>query len=352
MKISKRMQFKNKPSKIIICMLIPVVLSFFLLLALVSSLLINGKGVGYILMASVCIAISVVCLFFYWKGAYLPYSRIERSLNAFSEGKENEAYWENEIMEAFNDIMVKKIKDSVDREYTALISKKQAEINALQSQINPHFLYNTLDSIRGQALFDGNRKIAQMTEALATFFRYSISWKGNIVTLADELKNVTNYITIQQFRFNNRFNIIKKISDEEFIMNCRIPKLTIQPIIENAIYHGLETKEGKGEIVIRIMATDARLLINIVDNGIGIPDDLLDSLNESLSKELQLTEKHQPLKHGIALKNVNERIKLCFGEWYGITISSTVGVGTDVAITLPLITDDSYNPQFIPDDAF
>ena len=149
------------------------------------------------------------------------------------------------ITDSVKELVGKKIKDSLDHEYNALICQKQAEINALQSQINPHFLYNVLDSIRGQALSERSVELASMTEALATFFRYSISKKGNMVSLADEMKNVDNYLFIQRFRFGNKIEIIKKIEDEE-LMNCLIPKLTLQPIVENAIYHGLEHRNYGG----------------------------------------------------------------------------------------------------------
>ena len=119
--------------------------------------------------------------------------------------------------------------------------QKETEILALQNQINPHFLYNVLDSIRGQAIVEGVSEIAEMTEALSKLFRYSISNSDAVVYLGNEIKNLRTYFTIQQYRFNNRFElIIENDADDEAIMQYRIPKMTIQPIVENAIYHGLE----------------------------------------------------------------------------------------------------------------
>ena len=127
------------------------------------------------------------------------------------------------------------------REKASQIFDKQTELTALQSQINPHFLYNTLECIRGQALIDDNREIAKMTEALSAFFRYSISKKGNFVTLREELDNINNYMLIQQYRFNNRFTLEIMIDEEDKVAyDYLVPKLIIQPVIENAIFHGLE----------------------------------------------------------------------------------------------------------------
>ena len=169
--------------------------------------------------------------------------------------------------------------------------------------------------------------IAEMTEALATFFRYSIRQKGNLVTLEDEIENVRNYFIIQQFRFNNKYAIQYIFDDnDEVLSRFYIPKLTMQPIVENAIYHGLERKIGNGKITIRITLTYQRLIINIVDDGIGMPQDKLDSLNDMLAsdEDIDLTQKDT----GIALFNVNKRIKLYFGERYGLFITSTVDFGT------------------------
>ena len=224
--------------------------------------------------------------------------------------------------------------DRLEREYAADILNKQAELDALQSQINPHFLYNTLDSIRGQALSEGAEDIADMTEALSTFFRYSISNRNNIVTLEEELENVRNYFMIQQFRFNNRFRLQILPVPQELLNNCRLPKLTLQPILENTILHGMEEKLGPGTINIRVLPTDARTVITISDDGAGMSEETLLHLQEKLRGDAPV-----PLKRskgsGIALTNVNRRIKLLFGSDYGLRIMSTLGLGTDVEISLP-----------------
>ena len=164
---------------------------------------------------------------------------------------------------------------------TAQIFDKQTELTALQSQINPHFLYNTLECIRGQALLDDNIEIAKMVEALSSFFRYSISKKGNLVTLRDELANIENYMLIQRYRFNNRFSMEIIIDEEdEAAYDFLVPRLIIQPVIENAIFHGLEERMEDGIVSIEVIVTDLDMIITISDNGKGIDCEELEELNK------------------------------------------------------------------------
>lgn len=225
------------------------------------------------------------------------------------------------------------------------VSKKQAEYLALQNQINPHFLYNTLEGIRSEALMEGMDSIAEMTEALATFFRYTISNVDHLVTLEDELANIENYYYIQQFRFGDKLKLniqyaFREELDEMEILQYRLPKLTLQPVVENSIYHGIERKVGKGHLVIRISATDSRLVIKVSDDGLGMEAEKVRELNEKL-KSLSLDDVNPKTdkQGGIAIQNVNNRIKLLFGEEYGIYVYSQKDAGTDVEISLPLVKD-------------
>ena len=221
-----------------------------------------------------------------------------------------------------------------EKQYASDILYKQAELNALQSQINPHFLYNTLDSIRGQALMEGAEDIADMTEALSTFFRYSISNRNDVVTLDEELENVRNYFMIQQFRFNNRFQLNVLPFPQELGERCHLPKMTLQPILENAILHGMEEKIGPGTITVRVVETDSRIVITISDDGAGMNEETLLHLQAKLRGDEPVSLKRSR-GNGIALPNVSRRIKLLFGEDCGIYVMSTLGLGTDVEITLP-----------------
>lgn len=236
-------------------------------------------------------------------------------------------------------VLIRQTSTIMSGESTAKMLSTQASLFALQSQINPHFLYNTLETIRSQALKKNVDEIADMTEALATLFRYSISRPNEMATLAEEVDNVKNYLMIQRFRFPERFDVIWLIEDEEEIMDCSLPILTIQPIVENAIHHGLENRMAKGMICIRIIATDRKIIINVEDNGEGIEERRLMEVRESLKKPLDyfkdISLRSGKRSHGIALNNVNQRIKLFFGQDYGVSISSTLGVGTAIEIVIP-----------------
>lgn len=226
------------------------------------------------------------------------------------------------------------------RKNTAQILDKQTELTALQSQINPHFLYNTLESIRGQALIDDNVEIARMVEALSAFFRYSISRKGSLVTLRDEMANIENYMLIQRYRFNNRFSLEVIIDEEdEKAYDFLIPRLIIQPVVENAIYHGLEEKLEGGKVTIEVIVTDQNLILTISDNGQGMDEEKLKELNARIQADdvdLDEGENQNQRNTGIALPNIHKRIQLLFGDEYGVNVYSTEGQGTDVEITIPV----------------
>ncbi|MDY3617985.1 sensor histidine kinase [Agathobaculum sp.] len=221
----------------------------------------------------------------------------------------------------------------IHAQYTAALIDTQAELDALQSQINPHFLYNTLDSIRGQALYEGVPDIADMTGALSAFFRYSISNRNSIVTLEEELENVRDYFEIQQFRFNNRFRLRILPAAREDVTQCRLPKLSLQPIVENAILHGMEGKLGEGTITIRIEGTARLISVTVSDDGMGMNNETLQRVQARVRGET--VEAGRQGRGGLALPNVARRIRLLFGETYGMQVMSTPGIGTDVVLTLP-----------------
>lgn len=222
-------------------------------------------------------------------------------------------------------------------------TKKHAEYLALQNQINPHFLYNTLEGIRSEALIEGADSVAEMTEALGTFFRYTISNLEKLVTLEEELANIENYYKIQQFRFGDRLALAVTFKgDQEKILKMRLPKLTLQPILENSIFHGVERKIGKGNIRIHLVLTQDRMIITISDDGLGMDADQLYELNQRLNgTTLEYLKDDYDKRGGIALVNVNNRIKLIFGDEYGIYVYSRKNAGTDVEVTLPAVEGDT-----------
>ena len=226
---------------------------------------------------------------------------------------------------------------------------QEAQLAALQSQINPHFLFNTLESIRGFAYKSGSYEIAEMTEALSSMLRTSLMRTNALITIEQELENIQNYMSIQNFRFQNKFKL-QVIYDQtdDTITQCVIPNLTLQPLVENAIYHGLENRTEQGIIRINIVKTEKRIVINVIDNGNGIPEEKLEQLYErlqepplALRQDCKSTDTHT----GIGLDNINKRIKMKFGPEYGLHIYSSVDIMTNIEITLPIIyatgaTDD------------
>ena len=206
--------------------------------------------------------------------------------------------------------------------------KRQTELDALQAQINPHFLYNTLDSIVWMVENERYQEAITMVTSLAGFFRISLSKGKNIITVKDELKHAENYITIQHMRFKDKFTF--KINADEEVMDFVTIKLVIQPLIENAVYHGMEFMDGDGEIIVNAYKKDNELYIDVIDNGMGIPPEIAEQL---LTKGSRAKGKGS----GVGLKNVQERIQIYFGKEYGLSIISEPDEGTLIRIHLPCI---------------
>lgn len=211
----------------------------------------------------------------------------------------------------------------------------------LQNQINPHFLYNTLENIRARAILDDNEVIADMTESLSRFFRYNISKRSDVVKLSEELDNIRTYIHIQQYRFSNKFDFQVYLHDDDpSVLGAMIPKMTLQPIVENSIFHGMENKIGKGHIEIHIESDEKNVVVLVEDDGVGMNPESLARLQERLEAGPDGTWDTGHGSDGIAMRNVNNRLKLFFGEECGIYVSSTEGVGTEVELTLPKKSED------------
>ena len=269
---------------------------------------------------------------------YRPYRQTTHLLELFAGGYTLQGL--NNLKAPYNravEQMIRRLMDYMRAPEVINETRRQTQYLALQNQINPHFLYNTLEAIRADALDAGQEGIAKTAEALATYFRYTITEMGDLVTVEDELNNIDSYFTIQRYRFNDKLKLIV-LSDEDTVCRCKIPKLTLQPIVENSIFHGLESKSGDGLITIRLEATQSRILISIRDNGVGMSQEAVNRINEKLEKvKVSYISDEKNARGGIALRNVAQRIKLLFGEEYGLQLYSTPGVGTEVVINLPKI---------------
>ncbi len=298
------------------------------------------------ILTIIIIVISVYTIIKFKRSIYIPIVEIEKGINGITNKEMNLEIALDESNEFFPmstqiNRIIRGLREILNREYNEKIMRKQAQISALQSQLNPHFLYNTFDSMRGQALEKGATEIANILKSMSSLFKYSIKHKPKTVTLFDELNNVDNYLYIQQYRFNNKFTVKKQIDNDEHgqILSYSIPKLTLQPIVENSLIHGIEPTPKNGLLSIRIFTTKHNLIIEIEDNGKGIPPEKLRELNENLYHGVDLFDiKEQDNAHiGIGMFNVNELIKLLYGNKYGLKIYSTQNIGTTVQIILPLI---------------
>ncbi|MBW7572145.1 sensor histidine kinase [Caproiciproducens faecalis] len=319
-------------------------ISFAFLLVFLTAFTVNAVREGEHVVFVVCgyTALGAMAYVFY-RWIYQPYLESAKVLRLFLTGYTIDALFDQKVLLSPEiEEITKKVEQIMNTDELVNATKKQAQYLALQNQINPHFLYNTLEGIRGETLNAGLENVSKMTEALATFFRYTISNVENLVTLEEELTNVNNYYIIQRYRFGERLslNVEYDPESEAEIMSCKLPKLTLQPIVENAIYHGIERKIGNGNVHVKIETTANRLIITISDNGIGMTEERLREIDDKLSRTILDYIKPDSEAHGgIAVVNVNNRIKLLFGEEYGICMYSTLNVGTDVEITLPLKKD-------------
>jgi len=231
--------------------------------------------------------------------------------------------------------MIERLNQLIKEVYRSEISErelqahiKELELNALQQQINPHFLYNVMENIFWMAQMKGYERISEMISLLGEFFKTSVSEKGDYITIATEVENVKSYVRIQQIMHQESFQIIWNMRDD--IVNCKTVKLVLQPIIENSIIHGFSEMEQGGILWIEGSREDHRIVFTVQDNGIGMTKEKQLELNEYINN------KDYDVKRSIGLKNVNQRIKIYFGDEYGIDITSTLNKGTQVRIVIPV----------------
>lgn len=252
-------------------------------------------------------------------------SHIEKNLTS------NLTYNKNDeigiLVNSYNE-MKGRINDLININYKNKIEQKDLELKQLQNQINPHFIYNTLESIHMMAELNDDEETSIMAEYFGSIIRYSMNRKINTVKLKEEISIIDNYIYLQKIRFDQLFIIENLITED--LLECEIIKMIIQPLIENAIYHGLSECSSNGKIIIQGQKIDNKLLLTISDNGIGIQAEDLKDLNDYIN------DKNNKFK-GIALRNINRRLKLNYGEQYGLEIFSILGHGTSMVLTLPYI---------------
>jgi len=232
------------------------------------------------------------------------------------------------LQNGFNELFFR-IQTLMDQIRLEQEEKRQLEFAVMHAQINPHFLYNTLYSIKGLCDMGLNKDASQMVSALSSFFRIGISKGKEIISIKEEVEHIEHYLFIQEMRYGDDFSY--EVNVDQDILSYNIIKLSLQPIIENAIYHGVKQKRGQGKISIRGYQTDETIRLEVSDNGNGIEREKL----LEISREMEASFQEKKSFIGIGLKSVNERIKIHFGKEYGLTISSEPGHGTVVGIIIP-----------------
>lgn len=285
----------------------------------------------YVLMAVLLVIVSLLFSRFMARSITLPIQKLRDSMEKVQEGdfsisdvvvdSDNEI---GSLTKSF-DVMTHRIQELMEQNVYEQEQKRKSELKALQSQINPHFLYNTLDSIIWMAEGKKNEEVVLMTASLARLLRQSISNEDEVVPIANEVEYARGYLTIQKMRYKDKLEF--QIEVEPSILHIPLIKLVLQPIIENAIYHGLKYKESKGLLIIKGFMKDGNAVLQVIDDGVGMDEETL----------AHIYDRHKVNYHsnGVGVYNVQKRLKLYYGDDYGITYESKKGEGTTATITIP-----------------
>ena len=283
-------------------------------------------GMGLLLL------LVIILSYYIPRSITMPITRISRVTNQVAKGNLSvraaaESGAEARMLSDSLNAMIDKINELLDQVTTEQIRLRKAEFELLQAQINPHFLYNTLDTIVWLAEAGDQKRVVSMVGNLSDFFRTSLNQGKDIISIREELAHVRSYLEIQQVRYQDILRYEITVPDD--LYEYKIPKITIQPLVENALYHGIKNKRGQGTITITGERSENGFVLYVRDNGIGMTQERLNEVRAGIQK-LSYTGKEI-----YGLYNVNERIRLNFGETYGISIESTYGEGTCVSISLP-----------------
>ncbi|RXI54878.1 sensor histidine kinase [Clostridium tetani] len=291
--------------------------------------------INLILLVGLILLLAAILLSIVISGSIVkPIHRLKNNMLEISKGN-FDSYYEIEnndeisiLGQVFNQ-MLTDIKRLINKVYQVEKQKRSAELRVLQSQINPHFLYNTLDTIQWKALEYNAFEVADMINSLSGFFRISLSDGKEFITISDEVEHVSNYLEIQKIRYKDKISY--SIDVDNSVEQYLVPKLIVQPLVENSIYHGLKLQKHKGVINVYISSKDGFLLIEVLDNGLGMDVEQLITLRKNLWESIETNH--------YGLYNINERLKLAFGEKYSIEIKSELKIGTQVLLRIPLISE-------------
>jgi two-component system sensor histidine kinase YesM len=294
----------------------------------------SGSFIILILAAGLGICFALTCLLIQKKFIFNPLRNMLTEMNQFREGnlqpsfsyssKDEIGQINREVEEVF-----KRVNNLIHELYISKIYTQEARLKLLTFQINPHFLYNTLDSIHWKAVQNKDYEVSDQIEALSDLFRHVLNKGNDIVTLGQEAAQLENYLSIMNFRYGSRLNCIIDIPDN--LKDVPLPKFLLQPLVENAIVHGIDQCIEDGVIIISVRQDGRILEITVSDNGVGADSA---AINRMLAEN---TDSVSDKSHNVfALKNINRRIKLRYGDEYGITFESEPGRGTKVSLTIPM----------------
>lgn len=279
-----------------------------------------------------CVVVAVLILVRYSKIVTRPVRELANAMkefecdaDAYKYRPEHDHVAELQTLSDSFGHMVCMIQDLMGRVRAEETTLRKTELKALQAQINPHFLYNTLDSIQWMCEQGKNDDAIKMVGALARLFRISISRGHELITIRDELRHAESYMLIQSYRYRNRFEY--EFNVDSSVENCLCNKITVQPLIENAIYHGIEPLVDKGKITITVRRDGEDILIEVADNGVGMTEEQCESI----------LRKERSDSSGIGIKNVNDRLRIYFGDKYGISVKSELDCGTTITVRIPQI---------------
>jgi two-component system, sensor histidine kinase YesM len=295
----------------------------------------------YFLVMGAAVGFSVLAAWGISRSIYRPIKKLHDMISTITKNDLQALVTHNNVDEitemglSFN-IMVARIRELLDAEIKEQENLKKAELRALQAQINPHFLYNTLDTIIWMAESRKTDQVIEIVQALSNFFRISLSKGKDWITIGEEVERTRSYLTIQKMRYRDILDF--RIEVDEVVAGNTVLKLVLQPLVENALYHGIKNKRRGGTIVVRVQPQGAdRILLEVEDDGIGFTPEKLAQVNRELtdgSGEIRL-------ESGYGVGNVNNRIKLYYGREYGVSIRSEYQVGTCATIVIPACSDEA-----------
>lgn len=296
-------------------------------------------GIGVAVFAAVG---SIACAVFYSAVISKPIQKLSEEMlrlefNSYSDSHAGERKDEIGVLQESFDLMIQRNKELIEQEYQSKIEKRSAQLRALQAQINPHFMYNTLQVIGGMSLKHNAPEIYRITVALSDIMRYSLNFSKEMVPLREEAEYLKSYVMIQNERFGERIKL--ELNLEETTLECRVPKLILQPLAENAFAHGFSEQTGKCRLTVESLLTeDDTLLIKVIDNGIGFTSERLDEIRNTLKRD---TENSLKLNSHIGLSNVHTRIRLSGNaQKYGLSIESRYCQGTEITMFLKKVTEN------------